>query len=55
MISAIQNGMGYNDQLMDQPNVADKTPRQILEETRARWEQVELTISQSTWSSDARN
>lgn len=49
----IQNGMGYNDKLMDQRNVAGKTPRQVLEETRARWEKVELTISQSTWKSDA--
>lgn len=28
---------GGSSSLMDQPNATGKTPRQLLEETRARW------------------
>ncbi|KAI7970128.1 hypothetical protein EIK77_008355 [Talaromyces pinophilus] len=40
MVAVIQDGSGYDDKLMDQPNAAGKTPRQLLEETRARWQKV---------------
>jgi hypothetical protein len=52
-ISAIHTSIGYRDKLIDQPNVAGKTPRQLLEETRTKWEEAELTISRSKWKSDA--
>ncbi|KUL81749.1 hypothetical protein ZTR_09411 [Talaromyces verruculosus] len=47
MIAVIQSGGDYKEKLLDQLNTAGKTPRQILEETRTRWEEVELKISQS--------
>ncbi|KUL82398.1 hypothetical protein ZTR_10321 [Talaromyces verruculosus] len=41
MIAVIQDGSGYDDKLMDQPNAAGKTPGQMLEETRTRWQKVQ--------------
>ncbi|KAH8701832.1 ankyrin repeat-containing domain protein [Talaromyces proteolyticus] len=45
MIAVLQDGNGYSDTLMDQPNAAGKTPRQLLEETRARWQNIESEAS----------
>jgi ankyrin repeat protein len=47
MVAALQDGNGYSNALMDQPNVAGKAPRQLLEERRALWQDIESKSSRS--------
>jgi chitinase len=47
MVAALQDGNGYSNALMDQPNVAGKAPRQLLEERRTLWQDIESKLSRS--------